>query len=240
MGRLSRHGIFLGSRCRDHVSAVIQFGNGNQGVVGYHALVHAVKRQTRALRIPKQSALNAELIAVYALAIDHIARAIAGHLARVAPAIGDKEVIILDKRCGTALVVPFCGLRIVLNDLPPLDLSIFEVDEHTFTAGINHHQRFVGIGERCHAQALDLQRISVQACPFVELSTGKQHFFLAVLCIYGPTSISREANQLVSPPHESAVFGYHVPVIGTAEVQVFKGELLLRQHGQYQQGDEHE
>ena len=154
--RLARHGILLGSRRSAHLGRIIQLGNGNQRVVGHHALVHAIEGQPGALRVPEQTALDAELVAVHTLAIDQVARAVAGHLACAASAIGDIQIIVLDIGCSTAHVAPFSGLHIVIDALAPLCLSCLEVDEPLLAVVIDQHQRLVGIGERCHVQSPDL------------------------------------------------------------------------------------
>ena len=106
MRRLTRHRILLGSGCGYHMGAIVEFGDIDERIVGHHALVHAVECQTCALRIPEQAAIDAELVAVYALTINQVTRTVTGHLASVASAISDIEVIIIDKRHSPALVVP--------------------------------------------------------------------------------------------------------------------------------------
>ena len=147
MGCLSRHRVFLGGRSGNHVSAIIQFRNSNQGIIGHHALVHTVEGQACSLGIPEQTTLDAELVAVNALAIHQVTRAVAGHLTGVAGGIGYIEVIILDKGCCTALLVPLASLCVIVDGLPPFHLARLEIHEHVVLAVPCQHQGLVGIGE---------------------------------------------------------------------------------------------
>ena len=238
MGRLARHRVLLGCRLGNHASGVVQFGHVNQRIVGHHALVHAVERQSGALRIPEQAALDAELVAVHALAIDQLTRAVAGHLARVAVAVGDIEVIVLDKRHGMAALVPFLGHHTGVAPLPPLHLAGLEVDEQALMVVVEQCYGLVGIGEGHIVEAVDLRRFFGQAGRLVEAVAGEEHLLLALGGIHGPASVLAEAHQLVAPPGEGPVGRNHVAVICAAEVQVLERELFLSHSRQGQQGQQ--
>ena len=68
-------------------------------IVGHHALIHAIKCQVRALRIPEHTAIDTELAAVHTLTIDDLVVTIKGYLVLLAHGIGNIDVIVLDIGC---------------------------------------------------------------------------------------------------------------------------------------------
>ena len=156
MGPLACHGILLGSILSHHTSRVIKFGHIDQWVVVHHALVHAVKCQALAIGAPEQTAVNAELAAMNALAIDHLARAIGSHLTVTPCRVGDIKVVIHHIGHGTTLIIPLQCLGIGVAILFPLHCTGLEIDEHALFFVGQQHKRLVSIRESGRFQASDL------------------------------------------------------------------------------------
>ena len=83
MGIHTCHGVFVGlvgSLTRENIDLWI---------VGHHALVHAVEGQTLSVRTPERTFIDAELVAVNALAVHNLTTAIGGQLMFLALCVND-------------------------------------------------------------------------------------------------------------------------------------------------------
>ena len=63
----------------------------------------------------------------------------------------------------------------------------------------------------------------------------EQQFLVAILGVDGPSAIGAQAHRHIAPPHDGAVLGYHVAVVGTAKVKILERELFLRGRHEWQQ-----
>ena len=228
--RLPGHGILLGRRSGDDVGRVVDLRHGDEGIVGDHALVHAVEGEACALRVPEEAAFDAELVAVHTLSIDDVARAVGGHLPRVAVSIGDEEVVVVDESHCSACVAPLAGLHAGGALLAPLHLATLDVDEHALLGIGDEQHRLVGIGENCRGERHQVEGVDLSASPFVELGAGEEYFLGELAALGradGPAGVGVHAHELVAHPPQGAVLRNHVAVVVTTEIQVFECELFL-------------
>ena len=103
MGVHTRHGIFVwlvGGFAGEDV---------HLRVVGNHRLVHTVKGQPLTVRTPEGALVDAELIAVYGLAVHNVAAAVRCQLVLVALAVNDKQLVIFHIHRSLRDTVPVVG-----------------------------------------------------------------------------------------------------------------------------------
>ena len=104
VGVHARHGVFVrlvGSLAREDV---------HLRIVGHHALIHAVERQTLSVRTPESAFIDAKLVSVYGLPIHNLTTAIDGQLVLLALRVNDIQLMVLDDCCGFRTAFPFVVL----------------------------------------------------------------------------------------------------------------------------------
>ena len=129
------------------------------GITDHHALVHAVEGQFRLLGRPEESAVDAELVAVDALAEDDIVAVAALHQLAV-----DQQVAILFLNAPLQLGVVVLGLAPILLRLGELELllAIEAVDLATLVVG---NRLAVGGKDETHRLALGVEVAVHQLVP---------------------------------------------------------------------------
>ena len=85
----SGHRVFVGCKC------CLSFEGVDLGIVGHHALVHAVEGQLLSVGTPEGAFVDAELIAVNTLPINYFPRTIGRYLMLRTVSRSDPEVLIL-------------------------------------------------------------------------------------------------------------------------------------------------
>ena len=139
---LSRHGVLVG------------LVSGNMGekvhlrIVGYHTLVHTIEGETHTIGTPEKTTVDAKLIAMHALSVDDLARAIGGEL-YVLATIGRAHIELVATHISrvTRCSVEVACLVLIRTALLPYNLLLLKVDELSFTAKVEQHQRLVAVGE---------------------------------------------------------------------------------------------
>ena len=188
-------------------------------------MVHAIKRQLRAFGVPEQASVDAKLIAVHALPIHDVARAIFGDAHQLPSGITHIQVVAIDKRHGAALLAPVRRLRFFRAILAPLYIFGAEVHQYSLLGGLHQHERFAAVG---HRHATERTKFLAQFAPLTHLVEREQRFLLGGVHIHERVKRVGGVHQLVAPPVECAVLWTHLTVILAAEIQIFKRELLLR------------
>ena len=199
-------------------------------VVFHHTLVHTVESQSLTVGTPERPFVDAKLVAVYAFAVDNLARAVGGEFDGLAFSIADKEIKIFPEgKCPRFATPTFFHFLDVLTRLPPHDLLLPEVYENALPQVLHQHERLVGVGERGIIEMPDFQRVGC-CCPFIEFVVGDENGLLTVLFVDGVAFVYIKTHQLVAPPSVILVLGHHIMVVVASEVQVFERELFLSKH----------
>ena len=128
-------GLFLGhARVDVHLRIVAHLG-----------LVHAVEGQTQSVGAPEKSLHDAELIAVYGLAVDNLPRAVGSELCFAAFGIAHEELVVACESQCTRGLVPFLVRLACLDFLPPHNLLALEVVEHAFLVVAQQHPGLLSV-----------------------------------------------------------------------------------------------
>ena len=150
----------------------------DEGVVHHHALVHAVEGQLRLLGRPEETAVDAELVAVHALAENHIVTVATLH--QIAIHI---EVALLQFSTSFLLGVVVLGFAPVLLGLGELELllAVETVKALVLTTLVVSYSLAVGRKDETHHLALRIQVAVHQLVPLQEFflsksgASNKQH-----------------------------------------------------------------
>ena len=135
------HGIFVG-----HIFSRAGFGIYLR-IVAHHRLVHAVEGQALAVRTPKGSLLDTELIAVYHLSALDACRFM-GHLHSLSIGHHHPQVVIDRISKVARRLVPIHIGRLLCYGQAPHHTTRLPIEQQIFTTGMKQHLRFVGIRER--------------------------------------------------------------------------------------------
>ena len=197
-------------------------------VVGNHALVHAVERQSLSVGAPERAFADAELVAVYALSVNQFTAAVVGKLVEGPFCIDNHQLVVLDvcrvSRPGTPVVGVIRRYAVL-----PHHLLRLEVDEYDRLPVAYRHNGLVGIGEGGVHQVAYKYGV-VAASPRVDVVKGEQLRFLPRLLVDGGARLHVGVYQFVAPPCRVDVLRSQVGIVVTTEVEVFQGEQFLLSH----------
>ena len=226
---LTRHRIFLRCRCGDDTRlAFLQAFAGrryrDQREVGDHTLVHACEKQFCAVRTPEGAFVPTEFVAVDALSVDDVARAVVGEGQRLACPVEHTELMIADVGCALGRGTVVAGDHRTLDLARPDQPSGLEIIECAALAVVDQRPTLVGKGEGNIVERMDLLALSATLLLYV--AELEERLLLSRLRVDEGTLFRVELDGLVTPPGRPTVLGGHLMIVLSAEVQILKRKLL--------------
>ena len=221
MGGHTGHGVFLGrglgdAHGRGHV-------DGDERIVGDHALIHAVEGEPSAVGAPEGAFVDAKFVAVHGGTVEEFAAAVGRHGVLATVGGGDVEIVVLGIGEGATCRGEVLVADAALEGNGPFDATIFPIIVEEGAGGAESGDGATGFGEGGGGEgAQHAATGSVERC--IDLSEGeKRRAFRVETVAVGVAELRYlrhvGAKERIPPPSGENALGLEVPIVGTPHIR---------------------